>query len=554
MNKVNCAVYIRKSTEKGLEQEFNSLHNQEDACKSYILSQAYNHWEFFKTYEDGGISGGTMKRAGLAEMIKDVEKGLIQTVVVYKVDRLSRSIIDFHNMMKEFEKYGCSFVSITQAFDTSNSMGKLTLNMLLSFAQFERELSSERVRDKIASSKVKGLWTGGIHPLGYNIEDKKLVVNRVEAKTVKIILEKYVELRSIAKLREYLKTNSIRAKSWVTNKGVRKGGGIMSISMIARMLRNKVYIGNIENRQAGEAYNGVHEAIIDKELFNEVQLTLGNDKHRPGMSNNRNSFMLNNKIMDGNGNIFKNQQGSRGKVIRYRYYALKGMYLPTGDVEAIVVDIVKDLLNYELNLLLPKSKVMELKSINFEALEIDRQHEIVNKMVSKVIYRHDKLVCHINMGNLSYLKDYTNDRYHNEKYDSLIKDIYLSEDTKSLIVEKDIFINDRVSSNRYEANGKSVLTKSENCLSLIKALACGWRYKKLHEQGLSIANIRKQEQKTERTIYKYLNLTYLSPSIINDIMDSKVPGHVGLQELFSMSSKYVDFQSQSKCFYVNKHM
>ena len=158
MTRVNCAVYVRKSTEKGLELEFNSLHNQEDACRSYIMSQAFNNWEYFKTYTDGGISGGTMERPALKQMLEDIRRGLVQTVVVYKVDRLSRSIMDFHNMMKEFDKYGCSFVSITQAFDTSTSMGKLTLNMLLSFAQFEREVSSERVRDKIRASKAKGLW------------------------------------------------------------------------------------------------------------------------------------------------------------------------------------------------------------------------------------------------------------------------------------------------------------------------------------------------------------------------------------------------------------
>lgn len=172
MVRINCAVYVRKSTEKGLELEFNSLHNQEDACRSYIMSQAFNNWEYLKTYTDGGISGGTMERPALKQMLEDIRRGLVQTVVVYKVDRLSRSIMDFHNMMKEFDKYGCSFVSITQAFDTSTSMGKLTLNMLLSFAQFEREVSSERVRDKIRASKAKGLWTGGVPKLGYDIKDK----------------------------------------------------------------------------------------------------------------------------------------------------------------------------------------------------------------------------------------------------------------------------------------------------------------------------------------------------------------------------------------------
>ena len=157
MPKINCAIYTRKSTEHGLDMEFNSLQNQEEACKAYILSQAFNNWEYYKTYSDGGISGGTMERPGLQALLNDIREGHIQVVVVYKVDRLSRSIIDFHKMMQEFDKYNCNFVSITQSFDTSNSMGKLTLNMLLSFAQFEREVSAERVRDKIAASKAKGL-------------------------------------------------------------------------------------------------------------------------------------------------------------------------------------------------------------------------------------------------------------------------------------------------------------------------------------------------------------------------------------------------------------
>ena len=170
---IKCAIYTRKSTEHGLDMEFNSLQNQEESCKAYIASQSFNGWQYYKTYSDAAISGGTMERPALKQMLDDMAHGLVNTVVVYKVDRLSRSILDFHNMMKYFEKYGANFVSITQSFDTSTSMGKLTLNMLLSFAQFEREVSSERVRDKIRASKAKGLWIGGTPRLGYDIVNKK---------------------------------------------------------------------------------------------------------------------------------------------------------------------------------------------------------------------------------------------------------------------------------------------------------------------------------------------------------------------------------------------
>ena len=224
MTRINCAVYVRKSTEKGLELEFNSLHNQEEACRSYILSQAFNNWEYFKTYTDGGISGGTMERPALKQMLEDIRHGLIQTVVVYKVDRLSRSIMDFHNMMKEFDKYGCSFVSITQAFDTSTSMGKLTLNMLLSFAQFEREVSSERVRDKIRASKAKGLWTGGTPKLGYDLIDKKLIINKVEAEQVCYLFESYLKYGSLSELEKIAESKKITHKRWIAAKGIGKGG------------------------------------------------------------------------------------------------------------------------------------------------------------------------------------------------------------------------------------------------------------------------------------------------------------------------------------------
>ena len=195
MSKINCAIYTRKSTEHGLDMEFNSLQNQEESCKAYILSQAFNGWEHYKTYSDGGISGGTMERPGLKTLLNDIRACKIQVVVVYKVDRLSRSIIDFHKMMQEFDKYGCNFVSITQSFDTSNSMGKLTLNMLLSFAQFEREVSAERVRDKIAASKAKGLWMGGTPPLGYDIKDRHLIVNEQEAEIVRQVFQNILKCK-----------------------------------------------------------------------------------------------------------------------------------------------------------------------------------------------------------------------------------------------------------------------------------------------------------------------------------------------------------------------
>lgn len=276
---IKCAIYTRKSTEHGLEQEFNSLQNQEESCKAYIASQSFNGWQYYKTYSDAAISGGTMKRPALKQMLDDMAHGLVNTVVVYKVDRLSRSILDFHNMMKYFEKYGANFVSITQSFDTSTSMGKLTLNMLLSFAQFEREVSSERVRDKIRASKAKGLWVGGTPRLGYDIANKKLTVNPTEAGQVKHLFEKYLELQSVNDLTEYAQQHGIYAKKWTTVKGRIMGGRPISKMGMHRMLRDRIYIGQIEHKKNGTFAKGEHEPIISNELFNRVQVALANNSH-----------------------------------------------------------------------------------------------------------------------------------------------------------------------------------------------------------------------------------------------------------------------------------
>ncbi|MCD4784762.1 MAG: recombinase family protein [Candidatus Eremiobacteraeota bacterium] len=594
MQKVNCAIYVRKSTEKGLEQEFNSLHNQEEACKNYILSQAFNGWEYFKTYEDGGISGGTMKRPGLNGMLSDMKKGLVQVVMVYKVDRLSRSIIDFHNMMKEFEKHNCSFVSITQAFDTSNSMGKLTLNMLLSFAQFEREVSSERVRDKISASKKKGLWTGGCPPLGYDVSDKKLISNSKEAEQVRFIFEKYLEMKSLNRLSEFLLSIDVRSKKWTSENGLKKGGKVFSCSMLARLLRSKVYIGRIESKKDGNSYPGKHKSIIDRKLFDRVQFLMDENRNQLNKAYNKNAYLLSNKIYDDHGNAFKNQQcskkgsrrGSKGGSRKYRYYAINGKYLPAGDVDEITIKIVRDLLDHPLHNLLSRSQAIEFKAIDFLGLTPNEQSKLMRSMIGRIIYHNNKLTYFIKIYDLTYLKAFQKKNYlnttnatatynenvartsinevlpndvacypgkHNEAGTRLSKDndaiIFPSKDGRELIVEKEICINNRPSTNKYLGSGKKMISIGENCDNLIKALSIGWRYEKMSQGGQSIKKIAETEKMAKRTVYKYLNLNYLSPNIINSVMDSEVPTHINLQALFKIASKYPNFNDQERVFY-----
>ena len=407
MAKINCAVYVRKSTEKGLKLEFNSLHNQEESCRSYILSQAFNNWEYYKTYTDGGISGGTMERPALKQMLEDIRKGLIQTVVVYKVDRLSRSIMDFHNMMKDFDRCGCSFVSITQAFDTSTSMGKLTLNMLLSFAQFEREVSSERVRDKIRASKAKGLWTGGTPKLGYDLIDKKLVINETEAEQVRYLFESYLKCGSLNELQQIAESKQITHKQWITAKGIAKGGKPLKTSALHRLLHEKLYLGMIENKRTGQAFKGQHEAIISKELWEAVQKKLKENDVSGNHTRLKNDNLLTGKLFDANGTAFINQANSKRKTTKQHYYAIKGLYLPTEQIDKLAQEAVTEILNADLSKL-PKEMAISLKQINFSDMDYFKQRSFIRNFTSKVIYGKDKLTFFFN-ADATMLAAYTGD-------------------------------------------------------------------------------------------------------------------------------------------------
>lgn len=257
MTKVlKCAIYTRKSSEEGLEQDFNSLDAQREACEAYIKSQKHGGWELIeKQYNDGGFSGGTMNRPAFQELLEDVEKGEIDVVVVYKVDRLTRSLMDFAKIVDVFDKHETSFVSITQQFNTTTSMGRLTLNILLSFAQFEREVTGERIRDKFAASKKKGMWINGKPPMGYIKVDGKLEIEPSEAKTVKLIFSKYLEMGTVPDLIKYLQGNKIYTRS---GKNFYKGH-------LYKILQNKTYIGKIVHKN--NVYGGLHEPIIDFEIF-----------------------------------------------------------------------------------------------------------------------------------------------------------------------------------------------------------------------------------------------------------------------------------------------
>ena len=271
---LRCAIYTRKSSEEGLDQAFNSLHAQREACEAYVLSQAGEGWSPLKTlYDDGGISGGTMERPGLKRLLADIDRGIVDVVVVYKVDRLTRSLADFAKIVERFDQRQVSFVSVTQAFNTTNSMGRLTLNVLLSFAQFEREVTGERIRDKIAASKKKGMWMGGIPPIGYDVPtdavSRALVVNPVEAEEVRELFRRYLELGNVHDLKAELDAQGRRTPIKANKKGGERGGAEWSRGALFYLLKNRAYRGEIRHRD--EVYPGNHPPIVEAELFNAVQ-------------------------------------------------------------------------------------------------------------------------------------------------------------------------------------------------------------------------------------------------------------------------------------------
>lgn len=286
--KLRCAIYTRKSSEEGLEQGFNSLHAQREACEAYVLSQAGEGWAALPDiYDDGGFSGGSMDRPGLKRLLADIEARKIDVVVVYKVDRLTRALSDFARIIEVFDKRNVSFVSVTQAFNTTSSMGRLTLNVLLSFAQFEREVTGERIRDKVAASKAKGMWMGGNVPLGYDIpvdrQSRALVVNVPEAEAVRLIFRRYLELGSVRLLAADLNERGLVTKRRVAGSGREMGGLSWKEGPLYYFLKNRIYRGEIAHK--GKVYAGQHEAIVDADLFERVQkrLALGHRrKYDPG--------------------------------------------------------------------------------------------------------------------------------------------------------------------------------------------------------------------------------------------------------------------------------
>ncbi|MEI8129341.1 MAG: recombinase family protein [bacterium] len=543
---IRCAIYARKSTEEGLEQDFNSLDAQREACEAYIKSQQHEGWVLVeKQYNDGGFSGGTLERPAVKELFNDIEAGEVDIVVVYKVDRLTRSLMDFSKIVELFDKQNASFVSITQHFNTTTSMGRLTLNILLSFAQFEREVTGERIRDKVAASKKKGMWMGGCVPLGYEIVDKKLLIEKNFASVIKIIYEKYLELRSVCKLKTYLDESNLRSRS---DKVFSKGN-------LYNILSNKIYIGLIKHKT--NTYNGEHKPIIDFETFEKVQkLLLENRVDKNCGLKSSSNLLLAGKIYDDKNNRMSPSHSNTRKR-KYRYYVSlaltklkKGQEgsvskISAGEIEKFVVEEIK---NFLLNTKKVQNVIKDCNVINqneiikaIGQIKDFSNPKLIRAVLEKVVISKERIEITLSQSQLiETLKNLAN---------GLEAPIETKEPSKNpIVIKRDI----RISSTSQAGCNTLIIPTGSNTLSmpnqhLIKVIVKShyWNELLLTGEAKTSNDIQKLEGLNDNSYLKQvLNLKFLAPEITEAILNGTQARDLTMAKLFNL--KTLDWHEQKR--------
>lgn len=535
-----CAIYTRKSSEEGLEQDFNSLDAQREACEAYIKSQQHEGWILIeKHYNDGGFSGGTLDRPALKELFKDVEDGKVDIIVVYKVDRLTRSLMDFAKIVDIFDKQETSFVSITQQFNTTTSMGRLTLNILLSFAQFEREVTGERIRDKFAASKKKGMWMNGVAPMGYKSENRTLIIEEENAQKIRTIFNKYLELKSIHLLKTYLEENNVHTK---TGKTFGKGH-------LYRILESKTYIGKIEHK--GKVYEGLHEAIIEEEIFNKAQKLLSENRIRKSCSiDKKDPSLLAGKLFDDKNN-YMSPSHSNTRNRKYRYYVSQALIqhrrneagivskIPAGEIEKVVTQEIKDFVldSYNIQPLLKESKIQKQKDLlNNISSKIDNQ--FIRTILSKVVIYKGKV-------EITICKDQLLKVLEAIAYDSAYPEETKCETKTPLILTKNIKITATSNNGSVLILTDSDTQQPEINLTLVKAIAKSylWNKQLISGEVKNGAEIQKRENlKSYGYVANILDLRFLSPNIVEQIINGIQPRNLTIKDLFDI--KTLDWNEQ----------
>jgi len=561
-SKTRCAIYTRKSSEEGLEQEFNSLHAQREACEAYIQSQKHQGWITLpQHYDDGGISGATMNRPALQHLLDDIRSGKVDTIVVYKIDRLTRSLADFAKMVELFDERKITFVSVTQQFNTTTSMGRLTLNVLLSFAQFEREVTGERIRDKIAASKKKGMWMGGIVPLGFDAQNRKLVINEAEAKIVRHIFQRYTELKSVETLKSELQAQGITSKRRISKTGRVSGGNPILRGVLYLMLQNRIYIGKITHKT--EHYPGKHDAIIDRELWDKVQSILAtNQIERSAGSITSDPALLTGLIYDGDGNRLTPTHAVKNNK-RYRYYISRslttesrkttptGIRIPAREIEQLVSQRLIMLLTSGGELVdAVKPHISDSKTLRHV---IDAAENMAGKwpgkpasekrlvylaLIQRVRICDNAVVTHLSINQLC--------KWLQSGHVDDPKAVKTSPGEQPLILEVDFDLKRCGLGMRMVIKGKSADNKAEPDKKLIGLIAKAHRIKQIltNSNGLSIADIARKERCTGSYVTRLIRLAFLSPEITTAILNGTQPAGVTSATLMRDTRYPIDWQKQ----------
>jgi len=563
--RMRCAIYTRKSSEEGLEQAFNSLDAQREACAAFILSQKHEGWTVLRTlYDDGGFSGGTMDRPALQRLLGDISAGKVDVVVVYKIDRLTRSLFDFAKIVEAFDAQGVSFVSITQQFNTTTSMGRLTLNVLLSFAQFEREVAGERIRDKIAASKKRGMWMGGLPSLGYDVKNRKLVVNEEEAQTVLHMFRWYVELRSVRALQAELDAAEIRSKRRTLANGTPYGGQKLSRGALYLLLQNRIYRGEITHK--GNAYPGEHPAIVDQALWDRVQAILAENRvDREVGSYAKQPSLLAGLAFDETGERLTPSHAVK-KGTRYRYYVSRsliigtarnqsnGRRIPAANLESLVINRLRTFLADEgaildairdehgdgagQNRLIGRGREIAEELVTIAP---DQIRAMLMTLISRVEVKPDRIEINIRAGRLIELLGAqcfkpTTQQVKSDKESENVLTLTVRARLQRVGREMRLLVN----------NGDEQATPDPGLLRII-ARAHDIQERLVQNTDLTVHIIAHQERVSANYVYRLLRLPCLAPDIVTAIVDGKNPPQLTAKKLMRLTPQIpVDWAEQRK--------
>ena len=538
-----CAIYTRKSSEEGLEQDFNSLDAQREACAAYIVSQKHEGWtELPARYDDGGFSGGNMQRPGLVRLLDDIRAKRVDVIIVYKVDRLTRSLADFAKIVDVLDAQGVSFVAVTQQFNTTTSMGRLTLNVLLSFAQFEREIAGERIRDKIKASRQKGMWMGGSVPLGYEVKNRALVVNETEATKVRLIFRRYVQLGSVDALADELDRRKIRSHRRITQEGRTIGGRPITRGNLYLILQNQVYLGMVVHK--GTAYPGLHRPIIEREAWDRVQEELAKNRvdHRKQMQA-RVPSLLTGLVFDGAGERLTPSHSNRGGL-RYRYYISKSLVrgrpradeqgkrwrIPAAEIENAVLAALGSFLDEQsalvsilsLRRLPPAQTASVLKTATALSRSLSQDH--AGQLRSKL----QSILSRIEIGDTTLTLTVALGRLR-----ETLKLPMLSPDepcTHAIVVPV------RITKRGIEQKliiGDGVMATIARDEALVKAVARAYSwFEDIRMRRVSdLSELAIREQLTRSYVQAHLPLAFLAPSIVGAILEGRQPADLSLKQL-----------------------